>query len=174
MFDTMTVTKTVGALCGTLLLFLLANWAAATVYEAGSPEHGEEHAMAYPIEADEGGRSDDATDDGPDFATLLAAADLGKGEKIFSKCKACHKLEDGANGTGPHLYAVVGRDVGSVGEFSYSGVLVDLQGDWSPEALDRFLESPKAYANGTKMSFSGLRKPEDRANVIAFLATIGG
>ena len=174
MFDTMTATKTVGALCGTLLLFLLANWAAATVYDAGSEGHGEEQAMAYPIEADEGGHGEEAAVEGPDFATLLAAADVSKGEKIFGKCKACHKLDNGAKGTGPHLFRVVGRDVASVDGFGYSGVLTEMAGNWTAEALDEFLINPKSYAKGTKMTFSGLKKPEDRANVIAYLSTIGG
>jgi cytochrome c len=173
MFDTMTMTKITGALCGTLLVFLLGNWVAETVYHVGSDGHGDDHAMAYPIEVAE--ESGDATaEEGPDFAELLAAADAGKGEKVFGKCKACHKLEDGANGTGPHLFSSVGRDIGSVAGFGYSDVLASLDGNWTPEALNGFLENPKGYAPGTKMGFAGLKKVEDRANVIAYLETIGG
>ena len=173
MFDTMTSTKIIGALCGTLLIFLLGNWAAETIYHVGSDGHGDDHAMAYPIEVEEedGGAE---VEEGPSFAEIFAAADAGKGEKVFGKCKACHKLEDGANGTGPHLFAVVGRDIGSVDGFGYSDILGSLDGGWTPEALNGFLENPKSYAPGTKMGFAGLRKVEDRANVIAYLATIGG
>ncbi len=92
--------------------------------------------------------------------------------KFFGKCKACHKLEDGANGTGPHLWAVVDRVVGSVDGYGYSGALVAVAETWSPENLDGFLENPKKYAAGTKMGFSGLKKPVDRANLIAYLATV--
>ena len=171
MFDTMTMTKILGALCGTFLVFLLGNWAAESLYHVGSDGHGE-NSMAYVIETDEGGAEEDVAE--VDFATILAAADVDKGAKVFGKCKACHKLEDGANGTGPTLFNVVGRDIGSIGEFGYSGVLAELPGDWTPEALDGFLENPKSYASGTKMSFSGLKKIQDRANLIAYLGTIGG
>ena len=103
---------------------------------------------------------------------LLASADLEQGAKVFKKCAACHKLEAGANGVGPHLYAVVGRAVGSVDGFGYSGSLEAVAETWSPENLDGFLTKPSKYAPGTKMSFNGLSKPEDRANLIAYLATI--
>jgi len=171
MFDTMTMTKILGALCGTFLLFLLGNWAAESLYHVGSDGHGEEHAMAYPIETDDAGHSEGGDEEGPDFATLLASADAGKGEKVFSKCKACHKL-DGTDGTGPHLDGVVDRDIGSVGGFGYSEVLTTLAGNWTPEALDAFLENPKSYAKGTKMSFAGLSKVDDRANLVAYLTSV--
>ncbi|MCL4109749.1 UNVERIFIED_CONTAM: hypothetical protein GTU68_018476 [Idotea baltica] len=116
----------------------------------------------------------EVVDEGPDFATLLASADAGSGERVFNKCKACHKLEDGANGTGPHLYSVVNRATGAVDGFGYSGALVAVTDAWTPEALDGFLENPKSYAPGTKMAFAGLKKAEDRANLIAYLSTIGG
>lgn len=175
MFDTMTLTKIIGAGCGALLVFLLGNWAAETIYEpGGGGDHGEETA-SYVIEvADAGGEG--GGDDAPevDFATVMASADAGKGERVFSKCKACHKLEDGANGTGPHLYGVVDREVASVPGFGYSGALKPVADVWTPENLSGFLESPKNFAPGTKMGFAGLRKVEDRANLIAYLDTIGG
>ena len=113
-----------------------------------------------------------AAEDGPDFAELYAMADTSKGEKVFGKCKACHKLADGANGTGPHLWNVVDREVSVVEGYRYSGALVKVAQVWSPENLDGFLKKPKAYAPGTKMGFAGLKKPADRANLIAYLATI--
>ena len=103
---------------------------------------------------------------------MLAAADIGKGAKVFKKCTACHKIEDGANSTGPHLYGIVGRDIGSVDGFGYSGTLAELAGDWTPEQLDGFLANPKGYAAGTSMSFSGLKKSADRANLIAYLDSL--
>lgn len=172
MFDTMTMTKILGALCGTFLVFLLGNWAAESLYHVGGGGHGDDHAMAYVIETDDGGAEVEVEE--VDFAAILAAADADKGAKVFGKCKACHKLDDGANGTGPHLFNVVGRDIGSVDGYGYSGVLAELPGGWTAEALDGFLENPKSYASGTKMSFSGLKKIQDRANLIAYLGTIGG
>ena len=172
MFDTMTSTKIIGALSGTFLIFLFANWASESLYHVAPEGHDGEASNAYVIETDEG-VSEEAVEEVVDFAAILASADVDKGAKVFGKCKACHKLEDGANSTGPTLFGIVGRDVASVAGFGYSGVLSEMAGGWTPEALNGFLESPKAYASGTKMTFSGLKKIEDRANLIAYLGTIG-
>ena len=170
MLDTMTLTKIMGGLCGAFLIFLLGNWVAEELYHVGGG-HGD-HKQAYVIDTgvEEVLSSDE---EGPDFATLLAAADVGKGSKVFDKCKACHKLEAGANGTGPHLYGVVDRAVGGEAGYTYSGSLVAVADVWSPENLNGFLANPKTYAPGTKMGFSGLKKDTDRANLIAYLTTIG-
>ena len=175
MFDTMTVTKAGGALCGAFLIFLLGKWAAETLYTTAPASHGgEEVAQAYTIDTGEaGGGEAAAAEEGPDFATLMASADAAAGEKVFGKCKACHKV-DGTNGTGPHLDGVVGRAVAGVAGFGYSDSMVAHGGDWTPEALSAFLENPKGVVAGTKMSFAGLKKPEDRANVIAYLQSVGG
>jgi cytochrome c len=92
---------------------------------------------------------------------------------VFGKCKACHKI-DGTNGVGPHLDGVVGRDIASVEGFAYSDALSGLEGTWTPETMEAFLANPKGYAPGTKMTFAGLPKVADRANVIAYLAANGG
>jgi cytochrome c len=169
MFDTMTMTKVVGAACGSLLVFMLGGWAASALYST-SGGHGGEATQAYTIDTG----ADDATavvEEGPSFDELYASADAAAGEKVFAKCKACHKV-DGSNGTGPHLDGVVDRAKASVAGFGYSDVLVSMAADaWTPANLDAFLLSPKNYAPGTKMSFAGLPKPADRANVIAWLAT---
>ncbi|WP_026758147.1 MULTISPECIES: c-type cytochrome [Sediminimonas] len=171
MLDTMTLTKTLGAFCGALLVFLLGNWAAETLYSMGGG-HGEEHAQGYVIETAESDAPAEEEEAAPDFSEVFASADPGKGERVFNKCRACHKLEDGANSTGPHLYGVVGRDVGSVDGFGYSGALVEVADVWSPENLNGFLEDPSGYAPGTKMGFAGLGDIEDRANVIAYLESV--
>ncbi|SLN39716.1 Cytochrome c-552 [Pseudoruegeria aquimaris] len=172
MFDTMTLTKITAGLCGSLLVFLLGGWVGEILFHTGGGHGGDDHAKAgFVIEVAEGGAGAEA-EEGPSFEELLAAADVGKGEKVFGKCKACHKLEDGANGTGPHLFGVVDRDIASVSGFGYSAALEGLEGAWTPEHLDGFLESPKNYAPGTKMSFAGLKKAEDRANLIAYLETV--
>lgn len=172
MFDTMTLTKAGGAICGTLLVFLLGNWAAELIYSTESGGHGEEHAQAYVI--DTGVEEDTGpAEDGPDFATLLASADVEKGSKVFGKCKACHKI-DGSNATGPHLDGVVNRAVDAVDGYSYSGALEEHFDAWTPENLNAFLENPKKSAPGTKMSFAGLKKAQDRADLVAYLQSIGG
>lgn len=169
----MTVTKAGGALCGAFLIFLLAKWAGDALYATAPAAHGgEEVAQAYSIDTGAAeGEGAAAAEEGPDFATLLASADPAAGEKVFGKCKACHKV-DGTDGTGPHLNGVVDRAKASVGGFGYSEVLLGMASEaWTPENLDAFLENPKGYAPGTKMSFAGLPKVEDRANLIAWLAT---
>jgi cytochrome c len=174
MFDTMTVTKAGGALCGALLIFLLGKWAAEGLYSTAPAEGGEEEiAQAYSIDTGASGGGAAAAAEGPDFATVFAAADAAAGEKAFGKCKACHKI-DGSNGTGPHLDGVVGRAVASVEGFGYSDGMKAHGGDWTPEALNEFLTNPKGVVAGTKMSFAGLPKVEDRANLIAYLASLGG
>jgi cytochrome c len=172
MFDTMTMTKVVGSVCGSLLVFLLGSWAATSIY--GTPEHhgDEEQAQAYAVEVAAAEPADGAAvEEGPPFADVFAAADAVAGEKVFGKCKTCHKI-DGANGTGPHLNGVVGRPRASVEGFGYSDAMAALAGEpWSPDHLNEFLTNPKAYVAGTKMNFAGLAKVEDRANLIAYLAT---
>lgn len=175
MFDTMTMTKILGAGCGALLLFLLGGFGAELIYHKSEGHgHGEEHVQGYKIEvADSGGAEEDAAPE-VDFMEVFAAADPAKGERVWSKCKACHKLEDGANGTGPHLYDVVDRGIGAVDGFGYSEVLASNGEAWTAENLNGFLEDPKGWAPGTKMGFAGLKKVDDRANLIAYLETIGG
>ncbi len=168
MFDTMTLTKATGAVCGSLLVFLLGGWAAESMYSMGGG-HGEEQVQGYVIDTGEEGESEKPADKGPDLAALFAEADASKGERVFNKCKACHQVEKGANGVGPYLYGVVGRKVDSVEGFAYSGALEKAADVWTAENLFAFLENPAGYAPGTAMGFAGLSKPEDRANVIAYL-----
>ncbi len=175
MFDTMTLTKAVAGVCGALLIFLFGTWAADTIYggKSGEGHEGEEMAQAYSIDTGATEATEAATaEEGPDFATLYAAADVAAGEKVFGKCKACHKV-DGTNGTGPHLNGVVDRPKASVAGFGYSDAIKALSAEsWSPDKMFAFLENPKGYMPGTKMGFAGLAKPEDRVNVIAYLATM--
>jgi len=130
--------------------------------------------MGYEIagveaEGGEGGAS------GPSLNTLLASADVAKGEKVFAKCTACHTINQGGpNGIGPNLYATVGEGIAQgKGGFAFSEALKKVGGSWTFEALDHWLASPRTFANGTKMSFAGLSNPEDRANVIAYLNAQG-
>ena len=108
-----------------------------------------------------------------DFNALLAAADPAAGEKVFNKCKACHNAEKGgANQVGPNLWNVVGSSIAHHDAFPYSTALAARSGEkWTYDELNVYLTSPKAFAPGTKMTFPGLSKPEDRAAVIAFLRT---
>lgn len=177
MFDTMTLTKIVGGVCSALLIFLLGSWVADALYSTGGG-HGAGHGETEMTEgdhgaADDGHAAEPAAAEGPSFEEIFAAADVAAGEKIFKKCKACHKLDAGANATGPSLFGIVGRDVGIGADFKYSDAMLAFGGAWTPERLDEFLRKPKEAMPGTKMGFAGLKKPGQRADLIAYLATVG-
>lgn len=105
---------------------------------------------------------------GPAFAE----GDAAKGEKIFRKCKACHAVEEGKNKVGPSLFNIIGRTPGTVEGFRYSKAMAAFGTDghvWDEETLATFLEKPKDLVDKTKMAFVGLKKEQDRADVIAYL-----
>jgi cytochrome c len=131
--------------------------------------HTEE--QAFTIAVEETGEGDGASEEEVDVDALVAAADPAKGESVFRKCAACHKV-DGNNAVGPHLDGVVGRDIASVEGFGYSDALTSLDGAWDADQIFHFVADPKGYAPGTAMAFAGLKKEDDRANLIAYLETI--
>lgn len=107
-----------------------------------------------------------------DWATFVP--DLTKGEQIAAKCKACHSFEQGGpHKIGPNLWNIVGKHIMHADGFSYSAAFHE-HGNvvWTKEELDEYLENPKAMIPGTKMAFPGIRKHEDRANLIAWLNTL--
>ncbi len=129
------------------------------VMEAG----GEEMA------ADESGLAE-PEEEGMSLAALLNVADLDAGAAVSKKCASCHTFDkDGANRVGPNLWGVVGGPTAHMEGFAYSSAIADLGGTWSFEALDAFIHAPKTFAPGTKMTFAGLNKPEDRANLLAWM-----
>lgn len=105
------------------------------------------------------------------IAFYLATADKAKGEGDFKKCAACHTIAPGAAaGIGPNLYGIVGLPHAHMQGFAYSEGMQKLHGEpWTFDLLNTWLKSPKAYVPGTKMAFAGLSKPQDRADVIAYL-----
>lgn len=108
-------------------------------------------------------------------AAGAAECDVAKGEKVFKRCKACHKLEDGKNGVGPHLFGIVNRDVANVADYKYSSGMTDYgAGDevWDADRLNAYLTKPKSEVKGTKMAFAGLKKDAQRADLICYLETI--
>lgn len=110
-------------------------------------------------------------------AAMLAAlpapynsADLANGRRVFARCRACHTLnEGGPNTTGPNLFGVFGREAGSHPGYNYSTAVRDADFTWDAERLDHWLENPREFLRGNKMSFPGIPDPEDRRDVIAFL-----
>lgn len=113
------------------------------------------------------------------IAPLLASANVDAGKTVFRQCTACHTPDKGgANRVGPNLYDIIGNKLAHAGGYSYSNAMKAAaekggdEGTWTYEHLNAFLANPKAVVPGTKMTFAGLRKPEDRANVIAYLRTL--
>jgi len=104
---------------------------------------------------------------------MVASADADAGKKIFRRCQACHKVEDGANGVGPHLYGVVGRDIASADGFNYSDALSGIDGAWTLDQLSAWIKNPREFAPGNRMGFAGLKDEQDRADLLAYLQTIG-
>ncbi|MEW9854914.1 c-type cytochrome [Novosphingobium sp. M1R2S20] len=108
------------------------------------------------------------------IATLLATADVAKGESVFAKCTSCHTINaGGANGIGPNLHGVLGKPLAQHAGFAFSDALKSKGGTWTFETMNEWLKSPKAFAPGTKMTFAGLSKAEDRANLMAWMNTQG-
>lgn len=167
MFDTMTGTKIVGGVCGALLVFMLINWAGETLLHVETEFVDGQQVQAFTIPVEDSAAGQEPEEE-VDIATVLAEGDAASGEKLFGKCKACHTVE-GRNATGPHLDGVVGRPVASVGDYSYSSAMAGHGGDWTPEDLYHFLNNPKGYIPGTKMSFAGFKKPQELADIVAFL-----
>jgi len=107
------------------------------------------------------------------FEEELALASVEAGLKLSKKCTACHSLKSGGpNGVGPTLWNIVNAPKASIEGYSYSNGLSSLGGSWTVQDLNMWLKSPKKYAPGNKMSFAGLRKAKDRANMVAFLNSI--
>jgi cytochrome c len=131
---------------------------AAPAQGEAAPAQGEQTAAAAPAGGD-------------NAVAMIASADPAKGEKIATKCKACHDLsKDAKNKVGPHLWGVIGRNHAEVQDFAYSDAMKQFAGKpWTFEELDKFLTKPKDYAPGTKMSFPGLPKAEDRAALLRWL-----
>jgi cytochrome c len=136
----------------------------------------------YFVDVPEAVTGGEAPVEGPrDYGTLLAAADIAKGEEQHKKCLQCHTFENGgAPLQGPNLWAVLGRDIASQAGFKFSagnGSLSAIEGVWDYEKLDHFIERPKAFASGTAMNFAGINSRltglQDRMNLIAYLRTLG-
>jgi cytochrome c len=146
---------------------------------AGVFSHPEVEKPGYLVAVAEETTAGAAAAEGPiDWGTVLPTADIAAGEAAFNKCVSCHSVDaGGANGTGPALFGVVGRKPGAHGGFAYSSGMTDFgakQPVWDDQHLSEFLKAPQKYIAGTKMTFVGLKKPEDRINVIAYLRSKGG
>ncbi len=169
MFDTMTLTKIGGSLTSALLVFMLAGWFTESVYSGGAPADG---VQGYVIDTGDDDAPAEPVDEGPSFEEVYASADPAAGQTAFRPCAACHSVNAGENKSGPSLHGVVGRAPGTEEGFSYSAGFSDLNDAWTPEELEAFIESPRGYDPDTKMTYAGMRSMTDRANLIAYLATL--
>ena len=127
--------------------------------------------MGYVVEGVEAEAGEGAAAAEKPIAFYLASADPAKGEQVFKKCAACHNADKGgANALGPNLWGVLGEGIGKGAQgFAFSDALASKGGVWEWQNMSDWLHNPKKFAPGTKMTFAGLSKPEDRANLIAFL-----
>lgn len=170
----MTLNKIFGAATAALLVYLLSSYVSGVLYELPKPRQ-----LAYGLEIEQpegegGAESGGSAEAAADLPTLLASADAGKGESAFKKCAACHKLAEGANAVGPSLHGIINRPVEAIGDFKYSGALGKVAQTWDFETLFAYLENPKAYAPGTSMAFAGIKKPEERADLLVYLNEASG
>lgn len=173
--DSFEFNKVIGALLATVFVVFSVGIVSDAMFAAPVPEN-----PGYAIEAAE---VEGGMDAGAEPAALqpigplLASADVAAGEAVFRRCAACHTVESGgANKVGPNLWNTVNRPIASHEGFSYSASMQEFsQGGsvvWDYEHLSNFLLDPRGYIRGTAMSFAGLKKPEDRANVISYLRTL--
>ena len=166
--DSFEINKILGALLFTCLCLLSLNIAAEAVFHPAKPaKPGFEVAATEP---GGGGAHETAKEPDEPIEKLPASATVDKGANAAKKCAACHTFGKGEpNRVGPNLYGVVGRPKGTEAGFDYSAALKGKGGNWTVDDLNKFLTSPKAFAPGTKMSFAGLPRGTERADVIAFL-----
>ena len=166
--------KIAGAVLATGLAIVGLKELSAGVFTTEPPE---KPGYAIEVAAEAAAGSAPVADVPPDWGTVLPTADIKAGEAVFAKCQSCHNAANGgANGTGPNLWGVVGRKPGSHGGFAYSSGMTEFGGKqaaWDYDHLYEFLKNPQKYISGTKMSFVGLKKPEDRLAVIAYLHAQG-
>ncbi len=167
------INKIMGALLGVLTFVVALGILSEVVFEQEAPEKPG-FKVDVPEEAAAGGATAEAVQD-PPIATLLASADVAKGENIFKACTLCHTIEKGGpNKVGPNLYGVVGGPKVHKADFNYSAAMKEAaaKGPWDYDALYVYLKSPRAYVPGTLMAYAGLKKPTDRANLIAYLRSM--
>lgn len=163
--------KIIGAVLGTAIFIFVVRLVAEKIYEPEVPAKPG-YVVEGVVETPAGGAAAPVEEALPDWGTVLAKADAAAGKATSAKCEACHDLTSAKTvKIGPPLFGVVDRARASIAGFSYSAAMKGKGGSWSYDELFKFLKSPGAYIPGTKMSFAGVSKTDDRINLIAFLRT---
>ncbi len=166
----------VGALLGTIFVLMSVSIASEGIFHSAAPEK-EGFTIVAAEGTTEGGAEGAAEAATTPIATLLASADASAGEAVFKKCQACHSGEKGGpNKVGPDLWDIVNRPIAAHEGFSYSAAMKTFaEGGkqvWDFDHLNHFLAAPKKYIAGTAMGFAGLKKDDERANLIAYLRSL--
>jgi cytochrome c len=172
--DSFELNKLLGGLLGAVFVVFSISLASDAIFASPAPETpGYAIAAAEPEE----GASGPAEPEIEPIAVRLASVDIAKGETLFGRCSACHTVESGgANKVGPNLWDIVNRPIASHEGFAYSGAMKEFSEGgavvWDYDHLDHFIASPKGLVRGTAMGFAGLKNPQDRADIIAYLHTL--
>jgi cytochrome c len=165
------INKVLGALLGCCLVLLAVNIAAGAIF---APKHMEKpgYEIAVKEEAPDENTAEAPAKEVP-IENLLATASVQRGENVAKQCQACHSLEKGGpNKIGPDLWDIVGRARATHPGFNYSAPMKTKGGSWSIDDLNQFLTNPKVFVPGTLMTFQGLPRESQRADVIAYLNTL--
>ena len=153
-----------------IILVLGINKVTDVIFYVEKPEKSAYQIATVTTVASTSAETSSVSSESGNIMALFASTSAAEGAKVFKKCAACHSIaEGGANKIGPALWGVLGRPAGSVPGYKYSKAMAAHDKNWSFEEMNGFLAKPKGWIKGTKMSFAGLKKPEERAAVILYM-----